>query len=195
MLKNLLPQNWDIEMQGDSLLNHALANQVEQLALFEVAPVESQYNAMFMTQVEAKHEQVERIEDSLESLIAMQSSRLQQVQASKPGMLSLPSTRAKWQQQLQHQQGVIQRLQGRMETVREIKDGMSIHGSRIEELATRKLRAQEPELAKEWDEMKETQRLHEALQRKKEQEKKLVREREKRELQGRGNRLGLSLER
>jgi hypothetical protein len=110
-------------------------------------------------------------------------------------MLALPSTRAKWQQQMQQQQATLQRLHGRLETVREIKEGMGIHSPRIEELAARKLRAQEPELASEWADMREAQRRHEALQRKEEQEKKQTQDRERREQierTGRGVRLGLS---
>ena len=102
---------------------------------------------------------------------------------------------AKWQQQMQQQQATLQRLHGRLETVREIKEGMGIHSPRIEELAARKLRAQEPELASEWADMREAQRRHEALQRKEEQEKKQAQDRERREQierTGRGVRLGLS---
>ena len=146
-------------------------------------------------QVEAKHDQAERIEDRLEDLIERQESRMQQAQAKQPGMLALPSTRAKWQQQMQQQQATLQRLHGRLETVREIKEGMGIHSPRIEELAARKLRAQEPELASEWADMREAQRRPEALQRKEEQEKKQTQDRERREQierTGRGVRLGLS---
>ena len=37
---------------------------------------------------------------------------------------------------------------------------MGVHSPRIDELAIRKLRAQEPELAREWDDMQEAHRLH-----------------------------------
>jgi len=154
--------------------------------------LESQYSAAFAAQVEAKHDQAERVEDRLENLIELQASRLQQAQSSQPGILALPGARAKWQQKMQQQQSTMQRLQGRLETVREIKEGMGIHGPRIEELATRKLRAQEPELAKDWDDLREAQRQRQALLRKQEQEKKQVLEREQREHLGRGMRLGLS---
>ena len=83
---------------------------------------------------------------------------MQQTQARQSGILALPGARAKWQQQ--QQQNTMQRLHGRLESVREIKDGMGVHGLRIEELAIRKLRAQEPELAREWDDRQEAQRLH-----------------------------------
>ena len=182
----------DAEVQADALLERAQEAQAEQTALLEATPLESQYSAAFAAQVEAKHDQAERVEDRLENLIELQASRLQQAQSSQPGILALPGARAKWQQKMQQQQSTMQRLQGRLETVREIKEGMGIHGPRIEELATRKLRVQEPELAKDWDDVREAQRQHQALLRKQEQEKKQTLEREQREHLGRGMRLGLS---
>ena len=183
----------DAVAQADALLERAQEVQAEQTALLEASPLESQYSAAFAAQVEAKHDQAERIEDRLENLIELQASRLQQTQASQPGLFSRPGARAKWQSQIQQQQSAMQRLHGRLEAVREIKDGMGVHGSRIEELAHRKVRAQEPGLAKDWEEMREAERLHQALLRKQEQEKKQALERERRgENLGRGLRLGLT---
>lgn len=182
------------EAQSEALLARAQEAQTEQTAFLEATALEAQYSAAFSAQVEAKHDQAERIEDKLENLIEIQASRLQQAQSSQPGILALPGTRARWQQQMQQQQGTLQRLQGRLEAVREIKDGMGVYGSRIEELATRKLRAQEPELATNWDDMQEAQRQHQALLRKQEQEKKKQQglEWEQREHVGRGLHLGLT---
>lgn len=178
----------DAIAQADSLLERAQEAQAEQ-----VPPLESQYSAALAAQVEAKHNQAERIEDRLENLIEQQASRLQQTQASQPGLFSRPSARNKWQSQIQQQQSAMQRLHGRLEAVREIKDGMGVHGPRIEELAHRKVRAKEPELAKEWEEMRGAERLHQVLLRKQEQEKKQALEHERRgENFGRSLRLGLS---
>jgi hypothetical protein len=183
----------DAVAQADALLERAQEAQAEQTALLEASPLESQYSAAFAAQVEAKHDQAERIEDRLENLIEQQASRLQQTQASQPGLFSRPGARAKWQSQIQQQQSAMQRLHGRLEAVREIKDGMGAHGPRIEELAHRKVRAQEPGLAKDWEEMREAERLQQALLRKQEQEKKQALERERRgENLGRGLRLGLT---
>jgi predicted RNase H-like nuclease (RuvC/YqgF family) len=158
----------EFESQGDSLLERANAEQAEQAALLNAPSVDSQYAAALASQIESKHGQVERIEDRLESLIEQQSSRLQQSRSQQPGIISLPSTKAKWQQQLQQQQSTMQRLQGRLEVVREIKDGMGVHGPVIEELAAKKLRREDPGLAGDWDDQQTTIRSHQALQRKKE---------------------------
>lgn len=164
--------SFDAEVQADGLLERAYAEQAEQATLLDTPSVESQYATALAAQVESKHDQVERIEDRLEMLIEQQSSRLQQSRSQQPGLIALPGTKTKWQQQVQQQQNTMQRLQGRLETVREIKDGMGVHGPRIEEMAARRLRHMEPGLASEWDEQQEELRRAVALQRKKEIEQR-----------------------
>ena len=164
--------SFDAEAQADSLVERANAEQAEQATLLDTPSIESQYATALAAQVESKHDQVERIEDRLESLIEQQSSRLQQARSQQPGLIALPSTKSKWQQQIQQQQSTMQRLQGRLEIVREIKDGMGVHGPRIEEMAARRLRHQEPGLTSEWDEHQEELRRTVALQRKKEMEQR-----------------------
>jgi len=66
----------------------------------------------------------------------------------------------------------LQTLHARLEAVREIKEGMGLHSPKIEELATRKMRAENPELAADWKAMREAARRHELLMRKQEQERK-----------------------
>lgn len=186
----------DVQQQADSLLERAEEAQAEQQAALETSPLASEYSAALAAQIEAKHDQAERIEDRLENLIEQQETRLLQIEAKQPGILALPGQRARWQGQVQEQQALLQRLHTRLENVREIKEGMGVHAPRIEELATRKLRAEQPELAEEWDEMREAARRHQALIRKKEQERRqqLARENDPDEGQrlGRGRVLGLS---
>ena len=163
------------EAQADAILDSAQEAQAEQLALLEATPLESQYEAAFAAEVEAKHDQAEHLEDRLESLLDQQASRLQRTQSGRPGLFSVPGARDRWQADVQQQQRTLQRLHDRLEAVREIKEGMGVHGSRIDELATRKLRARDPALAREWDDMCEAQRQHHALLRKQEHDKKLER--------------------
>lgn len=179
--------------EADSLLDRARDAQEELAAAVGAAPLESQYNAALAAQIEAKHDQAEGIEDRLEHLVEQQASRLQQTQARQPGLLALPGARARWQDSIQQQQASMLRLQNRLELVREIKDGMGPHGRRVEELATRKLRAHDPGLAEGWDELREAQRLHQQHQRRLEKEQKRALEGEQRQMQGAGRSLSLSL--
>lgn len=185
----------DAQQQAGGLLERAEEAQAEQQAALETSTLASEYSAALAAQIEAKQDQAARIEDRLEGQIEQQESRLMQIEAKQPGLLALPGQRTRWQSQVQQQQALLQRLHTRLENVREIKEGMGVHTPRIEELATRKLRAEQPELAEEWDEMREAARRHQALMRKKEQERRqqLARERAGDDAQGIGRSRGLSL--
>jgi len=178
--------------EADSLVHRAKGVQDEQAAAIEAPPLESRYSAALAAQIEAKLDQAESIEDRLESLVEQQASRLQQARAQPPGLMSRPGARAKWKDSIEQQQASMLRLQGRLEMVREIKDGMGLHGPRIEELATRKLREKDPGLADGWDELREAQRLHQLHQHRIEQEKKQALNKEQRLTQGGGQSIGLA---
>lgn len=181
--------------EADAFQHQAEDAGSEQKVFLESSSVSARYSEAFAGQIEAKQDQVERIEGRLEGVIEQQETKLHQIEARQPGFLSLPSTRASWQGQVQEQQALLQRLHGRLEGVREVREGMGLHGPRIEELATRKLRQAEPDLADDWDRMRAAQRGHESLMRKREQEKRLVFEREQSATQGRGPGQSLSLSR
>lgn len=162
----------EIEMQAEFLLDEAREADAEQSSLIDSTPVESQYTTALAAKVDAKHDQTERIEDRLENLIELQTSRLQQVQVQQPGFLALPGTRQLWQQKMQQQQNTLQKLRGRLEAVREIKEGMGLHCPRIEELAAHKLHFKEPGMAADWADMQEAQRRHQAMLRQQEKSQK-----------------------
>ncbi len=157
---------------GDGLLAAAEATEAEQQAALEAAPLDQTYQEALALYVQGKHDQVEHIEDRLENLIDRQQARLQQTQANAPGRLALPGARRAWQNQQVQQQARLQTLHVRLEAVREIKEGMGLHSPKIEELATRKMRAENPELAADWDAMREAARRHQALMRREEQKRK-----------------------
>lgn len=177
---------------ADGLYEDAQALEQQQQATLETVPPDQVYQNALTEYVQAKHDQVERIEDRLEALIDRQQAQIQRVQSKQPGLFSLPGTKAAWQAQQSAQQARLNTLHGRLEAVREIKDGMGVHGPRVEELATRKLRAKEPGLASDFDEMLEAQRLSQAHQRRLEQEKKQKLHQDQQQSLGRGQRLGLS---
>ena len=156
---------------GNDLLARAQEAEIQQAALLETTPLESRYNGALAEYVEAKYEQVERLEDRLENLIEQEMANLVDYQAHRPaGLFFRPGARGVWEREQARKQATILRLQNRLEHVREIKEEMGLHGPKIEELAVRKLRLKEPDLAGEWDDMRTAQRLHEAIKRQKEQQ-------------------------
>jgi hypothetical protein len=88
---------------------------------------------------------------------------LQQTQANRRAYCPGLARNAPWQNQQMQQQARLQTLHVRLEAVREIKEGMGLHSPKVEELATRKMRAEKPELAADWDAMREAARRHQAL--------------------------------
>jgi hypothetical protein len=107
----------DVQQQADGLLEQAQEAQTEQQATLETSSLASEYSAALAAQIEAKQDQAARIEDRLEGMIERQESRLMQIEAKQPGLLALPSQRARWQGQVQQQQALLQRLHGRLENV------------------------------------------------------------------------------
>lgn len=159
-------QSDNSEVQINALFEQVVELQAEQVAIIDTQ-LESRYSAALAEQIEDKYEQVEHIEERLDDLIELQASRLKQAQSNEPGLLALPGSRLKWQQQMQRLQGAMQRLNSRVEVVREIKDGMGIHAPRIEEMAHRKLQHKEPDLVGQWEDMQAEQRRQQIMSRKK----------------------------
>ncbi|MGJ0492640.1 IncP plasmid survival protein KfrC family protein [Methylobacter sp.] len=151
-------KNINASMAGEALSVAAQDLERAQQALLESAVIEQAYQQAQAAYVQAKHAQVERIEDRLERLIDRQQARLQQTQQSRSGLLAMPGTKRVWQSQHAQQQARLHTLQGRLEAVHEIKEGMGLLSPKIEELATRKLRAEHPKLTADWDALQEASR-------------------------------------
>jgi len=107
--------------------------------------------------------QVDRIEEQLEGMMTLQQDAIAEHSAHQPGFLSLPSTRQAWATQHLQLQTRLEGLQARLEVVHDIRDSMGAQVSRLEELATKKLRFQRPELAEEWDSLREEARRNHLL--------------------------------
>lgn len=143
---------------GEALESQAQQLAGEQAALLQTASLQSRYGDALALCVEQKQAQAEAIEERLEALIEHQQALLQQGQAGRPGFLALPSARAAWQQRQAECQGRLQLLQARLERVHELHQGMGLYVPRIEELAARKLRAEQPELAAQWSLQRQAER-------------------------------------
>ena len=158
--KRKLAREGQGEIKGTGLLGSAKDLEREQQSLLDEGQIKDTYQNTLNTYVLAKHEQVEFIESRLKNIINQQQVKFQQLQRNTPGFLSLPKTRSIWQSQKAQQQARLHTLQNRLSAVVEIKDGMGLHSPRIEELATRKMRTQNPELTSKMDAMNMAARQH-----------------------------------
>ncbi|WP_419605432.1 IncP plasmid survival protein KfrC family protein, partial [Thiolapillus sp.] len=175
-----------VDQAANSLLEAAESLE-QQHSLLDSAPIEQTYQETLVAYVQSKHDQVERIEVRLEALVDRQQARLQQMRLRSPGFLSLPSTKRAWQTRQAQCRARLQVLHYRLDAVREIRDGMGLHSPKLEELATRKMRAENPELASDWDALRLAVSQHEAFVKKQAQEQK--------QAQSRGQRLSQGLSR
>ncbi|MCZ2328957.1 phosphoribosyltransferase [Bartonella sp. F02] len=169
---------------GNRLQTAAEGLQREQRTLLETASLEQTYQETLAFYVQAKHEQMKCNEDRLENLIDQQQAKLQQMRIQKPSRFSMPRSKRVWRDQQVRQQARLQTLHTRLEAVHTIKKGMGLYAPKIEELATRKMRIENPKLASDWDAMREAIRRQTVLDHQKKRKQSLEK--------NRGQKLGLS---
>lgn len=151
----------DPQTDADRLLDQAHQIESQESAAPFIATTTEAYNAALAEIVEEKQDQANQIEDRLENMVETQGARLQQIQSQAPGMLAMPGAKARYQAQVAQAQATMQRLQSRLEMVREIRDGIHVQGTRIENMAALKLEHREPQLSDDFSQMQEARRLHE----------------------------------
>lgn len=158
--------------EAEMLANQANSLENDQQSMLENSLVEQQYEALLRDYISQKHEQVSRIEEKLGQLLQRQQFQMQKVLMTKPNMFSLPKTKRLWQGQVAQQKGAIARIEGRLTAVKDIKSSMGLHEPRIDEMAAKKLRKDNPSLCREYDFFKVMERKEKANARDKTKEKK-----------------------
>jgi len=156
---------------ADSLLHQAEQHASEQRALLENASLEQTLTATLKPYVEAKHEQIERIEVKLGQVIEQQQIKLKQVEQNPPKHKWLSSKKTKaantdaWYNNKNKQLARLHELNHRKSYVGKIKESTDSRFPTVDELATRKMRREHPELASSWDAMRESVRLKQQQER------------------------------
>ena len=121
-------------------------------------PVEERYTASLAEQIELKRAQANQLEQRLTKQAQQQTERLTKLKQKPPRMLSLPSTKRQWNNEIRKESNRLQQTEARLVTVREIRDGMGLLIPRLQEIAAAKLRAKQPELARARDEARRLER-------------------------------------
>ncbi len=167
-------RQWQFGEDASSMLDGDAANLLEQAQEVQAAQTSlaadpslgsqsasDRYNEALADRIAMKQEQAERLEERLEQLIDRQTHQIQHTMSHRPGRMSLPATKARWQVMQYQQVASMQRLQSRLQMVREVKDAITISGSRIEGIARNKVKHENPTLVAERDE--EARRARETL--------------------------------
>lgn len=120
------------------------------VGLTATPPIIEAYSVQLDRIIQEKHEQAERLEDRLELMLQSQSAIVQRLRSEKPGWLSSSTTRTRWQMQFAQAVLVRERIEQRVEQVREIMVATHLHGHPIELAAIQKLAFRYPELDREF---------------------------------------------
>ena len=119
---------------------------------------EARYSLALAEILENKRTQATQLEDRLMKQSQQQTERLSKLRQKPPRMLSLPSTKKIWKNELRKEANRLEQTKARLIAVREIRDGLGPLIPRLQEVAAAKLRATQPELARARDEARRLER-------------------------------------
>ena len=148
----------DLGNTRSSRITHldSVISQAEQL---RDQQLEQEYNDRFGVYVQEKAEQINRLKSDLAEAIASEQRQLDVIQQTRPGWSAGKQARTQWRQRIAQHQARIAQLTVRLERVGEIKEAAGIYAeTKVQELAERKLRFDNPKLAEEWDKIQRRER-------------------------------------
>jgi hypothetical protein len=130
---------------------HAELLRAEQLSL--------QHNSQLAFYAQAKAQQIDNLQASLQSAIHSQATKLAAIEQQQPAWPANKQARTTWQNQVTQAKGRLAQLERRSERVGEIAQAAGLYAdSLLDELAARKLRFRHPDLARQWDAIQQQQR-------------------------------------
>lgn len=144
--------------------NEQLGEILLEKAIKEKEDLNEQFDNALNSYMLLKKEQIERIETQIETVIERQEATLHDLESHPPGIFTLPANRSKYALELEKQHSILERLHERHDRVHQIKEGVVLGVSKIEDLAYNKMRFFEPEAVADWEHMQEAQRRHIAHQ-------------------------------
>ncbi len=146
--------------------------EIEQQNVIDTARLTETYEQTKDIYIQAKYDQVTRIEYRLEHMIKGQESKVQQSLLSKPSIFSMPATKKSWDTLKNSHKSRLEQLKLRLHHVRDVKEEMTLHGPKLEQMAIRKMRAENEEIASSWDAQQKSVKLQSLH--KKNNQKKMV---------------------
>jgi hypothetical protein len=143
---------------GESLIAQ-LDSAVSQAEQLRDQQVQQQYNDKLGIYVQEKAEQIDRLQSSLAAALTSEKAQLQAIRQSPPGWTAGKKAHVQWEQQVARRTTRIAQIAQRVDRVGEIEEAAGVYAeTKIEELAERKFRFAEPELAQKWDRIQRKER-------------------------------------
>ena len=134
------------QYRSEALEADALAKQRESSYLLSAETV---YGDQLKLCLDAKAQQVQRLEERLEKRIASQRSMLEKTDRQRPGLLKSLWKGREWKERRENQSKRLQTLENRLSVVKAIKKDMG--GKRLEALAEKRLRRHAPDMVARYE--------------------------------------------
>ena len=134
-------------------------NTAAQAELIRAEQLSLQHNSQVAFYAQAKAQQIDNLQASLQTAINGQATRLAAIEQKQPAWLAGKQARTAWQNQIAQAKARLAQLERRSERVGEIAHDAGLYAdSLLDELAARKLRFHHPDLARQWDALQQQQR-------------------------------------
>jgi hypothetical protein len=118
-----------------------------------------QHDAQLAFYAQAKAQQIDTLQAALQTALHNQVTKLAGMEQHAPPWTVNRQARSTWQNQLAQAKTRLAQLERRSERVGEIATGAGLYAdSLLDELAARKLRFRDPDLARRWDALQQQQR-------------------------------------
>jgi hypothetical protein len=135
------------------------AKSTAQAELLRAEQLSFEYNAQLAFYAQAKAQQIDSLQASLQSTIHSQAAKLAAIEQQRPARWARAQARMTWQNQVAQLKARLAQLERRSERVGEIARNAGLYAdSMLDELAAQKLRFHHPELARQWDALQQQQR-------------------------------------
>jgi hypothetical protein len=151
--------NQESSSQASQTIGADIPNGAAQAELLRAEQLSLQHNSQLAFFAQAKAQQIDILQASLQSAIHSQATKLAAIEQERPAWPASKQARAAWNNQITQAKARLAQLERRFERVGEIAQDAALYAdSMLDELAARKLRFHRPDLARQWDALQQQQR-------------------------------------
>ena len=145
--------------QASEAIGRDIPNTAAQAELLRAEQLSLQHNAQLAYYAQAKAQQIDTLQAALQTALHNHVAKLAAIEHHAPAWPANRQARSAWQNQLAQAKTRLAELERRFERVGEIATGAGLYAdSLLDELAARKLRFRDPDLARRWDALQQQQR-------------------------------------
>jgi hypothetical protein len=145
--------------EASEAIDRDIPNTAAEAELLRAEQLSLQHNAQLAFYAQAKAQQIDALQAALQTALHNQAAKLAAIEHHAPAWPANRQARSTWQNQLAQAKIRLAQLERRSERVGEIASCAGLYAdSLLDELAARKLRFRDPDLARRWDALQQQQR-------------------------------------